>query len=56
MSKKINVFGASANFLFVELYNWVVPKSLSTQLPENGGTHMKIMRKTKSINQENDTK
>ena len=34
-------------------YNWVVPKSLSAQLC---GTHRKIMRKTKSTNQEYDTK
>ena len=54
VSKKVNVFRAFINFLFVELYNWVVPKSLSTQLPENGGTHRKIMRKTKSTNQECD--
>ena len=42
--------------MLIILYNWVVPKSLSTQLPENGGTHKKIMRKTKSTNQEYDTK
>ena len=38
------------------LYNWVVPKSLSAQLPKTGGTYWKIMRKRKSKNEENNSK
>ena len=35
---------------------WAVPKSLSAQPLENGGIHRKIIHKTKSTNQECDTK
>ena len=41
--------------MLIILYNWVVPKSLSAQLPKNGSTIKKIMRKTKSKNQEYNT-
>ena len=42
--------------MLIILYNWVVPKSLSAQLPKNGSTIKKIMRKTKSKNQEYNTR
>ena len=42
--------------MLIILYNWVVPKSLSAQLPKTGGTYWKIMRKTKSKNHEYNTK